>query len=102
MHYVSIEVTGKHHLINLFRNTSIICLLHLYSRLDNMDGFHLPGDPYFPNPGNGGWLEAELEEDNLVVPVEEEPEESSEQENEEEVQEDSDSELDVYNPPQVA
>ena len=37
-----------------------------------------------------------------MVPVEEDPEESFEEENEEEVQEDSDSEPEVYNPPQDA
>ena len=33
-----------------------------------MVGFHLPGDPYFPNQGNAEWLEAELEE-NHKIPV---------------------------------
>ena len=70
MHYVSIKVTGKDYPINIFSNTFIICLLHSYSRLDNMARFHLPGDPYFPCQGNGGWLEDEQEEDNLVVLVE--------------------------------
>ena len=87
MYYVSIGVTGKDHLINLFRNTSSICLLHPYSCLDKMARFHLPGDPYFPNQGNGGWIKSEL--------VEEDPEESSDEENEEEVQEDSDLEPEV-------
>jgi len=26
-----------------------------------MNGFHLPGDPYFPNGWNDGWNEDELE-----------------------------------------
>ena len=36
----------------------IMCLLHPYSHTDDMAGFHLPGDPYFLNQGNGGWIEA--------------------------------------------
>ena len=28
-----------------------------------MAGFHHPGDPYFPNQGNNGWLEEEPAED---------------------------------------
>ena len=27
-----------------------------------MAGFHLPGDPYYPNQGNGGWIEEDPEE----------------------------------------
>ena len=34
-----------------------------------MAGFHLTGDPYFPNQGNDGWLEAEPEE-NHEIPLE--------------------------------
>ena len=26
-----------------------------------MAGFHLPGDPYFPNQGDDGWIEPEPE-----------------------------------------
>lgn len=47
--------------------------------------FHPPGGPYFPNQGNGGWLEAEPEE-----------------EFEEEMQEDSDSETEVNDLPLMA
>ena len=28
-----------------------------------MAGFHMLGDPYFPNQGNGGWIEEDPEED---------------------------------------
>ena len=63
-----------------------------FSRLDNMVGFHLPGNPFFSDQGNGGWIEAEPEEENLVVPAVKDPKESSDEENEEEVQEDSNSE----------
>ena len=66
-----------------------------------MAGFHLPGDPYFPDQRNGGWLGADPEEDNSVVLEEEDFEESFKEENEDEMQEDSDSEPEVYNPPQV-
>ena len=31
-----------------------------------MAGFHLPGDPYFPNQGNGGWLDEEPEDDHQI------------------------------------
>ena len=31
-----------------------------------MAGFHLPGDPYFPNQGNGGWLEEESDDDHPI------------------------------------
>ena len=68
--------------ISIFRNTPTTCFIHLYSRLNNIVGFHLPGDPYFPNQRNGGWLEVKLEEDNPVVPIEEDHDESSEDENE--------------------
>ena len=33
-----------------------------------MAGFHLPGDTYFPNQENVGWLEDEPEE-NHVIPL---------------------------------
>ena len=41
-----------------------------------MAGFHLPGDPYYPNQGNGGWIEEDPEEDpeEIEEKVEEEPE----------------------------
>ncbi|XP_052620971.1 uncharacterized protein LOC122194852 [Lactuca sativa] len=41
-----------------------------------MAGFDRPGDPYFPNQGNNGWLEESEEE------PEEEPEEDPEEESE--------------------
>ena len=62
-----------------------------------MVGFHVPGDPYLPNQGNGGWIEDEPEDDH-VVPIEEDFEE----EDEKDIQEDFDSEPEVYNPPQFA
>ena len=43
-----------------------------------MDGFHLLGDPYFPNQGNGGWLEEEPEDDPMA-PIEEDFEEEDEE-----------------------
>ena len=62
MHYASIEVTGKDHPIIILSSTSIICFLHPFSHLDNIAGFHLPGDPYFSEKGVSGWLDSELEE----------------------------------------
>ncbi|KAL7609814.1 hypothetical protein Lser_V15G14034 [Lactuca serriola] len=75
-----------------------------------MAGFHLPGDPYFPNQGNDGWIVEDPEEDSEEEPMEdeetmedEEPmeEEESVDGEEEEEEEDSDgtdSEPEVYNP----
>lgn len=35
-----------------------------------MDGFHLPGDPYFPDGWNDGWNDDELEPiPEVVVPA---------------------------------
>ncbi|XP_023765298.1 uncharacterized protein LOC111913818 [Lactuca sativa] len=48
-----------------------------------MARFHLPGDPYFPNQENGGWIESEPEEDPKEV-FEEEPEEDPKEAEEEE------------------
>ena len=31
-----------------------------------MAGFHLPGDPYYPNQGIGGWLDEEPEDDHPI------------------------------------
>ena len=31
-----------------------------------MAGFHLPGDPYYPNQGIGGWLNEESENDHPI------------------------------------
>lgn len=88
---------------------TITCLLHTYSRADDMAGFHLPRDPYFPNQGNAGWIEEEPEE-----PIEEDPEEEPEEEEEEvdEEEEEEDNEVDmdedeseeepeVFNPPYI-
>ncbi|XP_052621764.1 uncharacterized protein LOC128127340 [Lactuca sativa] len=77
-----------------------------------MAGFHLPGDPYFPNQRNVGWIVENPEEDSEEEPMEddepmedEEPMEEEEsvdgEEEEEEEEEDSDgtdSEPEVYNP----
>lgn len=35
-----------------------------------MAGFHHPNDPYYPNQGNGGWIEADSEEDEEPINVE--------------------------------
>ena len=43
-----------------------------------MAGFHIPGDPYYPNQGNSGWLEEDPEEDPEEVEEEEEPMEEEE------------------------
>ena len=72
--------------MNLFAK-SIRCLLHLYSRVDNMTGFYLPGDSYFPNHGNDGCIEPE---DDHVVPIEED------------FPKDSDLESEFYDPPQIS
>ena len=71
-----------------------------------MAGFHIPGDPYYPNQGNGGWIEEDPEEDpdEIEVEVEEEfevDEEVEEEpiEEEEEVTDGTDSEPKVINPP---
>lgn len=61
-----------------------------------MAGFHIQGDPYYPNQGNGGWLEGDPEEDPAGVEEEEEP-----MEEEEEEADGTDSEPEVINPPVV-
>ena len=50
---------------------SINYLFYPSSHLNNMVGSHLPGDPYFPNQGNGGWTDAKPEVNNLpmVAPI---------------------------------
>ena len=58
-----------------------------------MVGFHSPGDPYFPNQGNVGWLEAEPEEDH-PIPLEDNLAEN--------FSEGSDSEPEANNLPQEA
>ncbi|KAL7608232.1 hypothetical protein Lser_V15G12309 [Lactuca serriola] len=69
-----------------------------------MAGFHIPGDPYYPNQGNGGWIEKDTEEFEVEVgeeyEVDEEVEEEEEPiEEEEEVTDGTDSEPEVINPP---
>ena len=66
MHYASIEVTDKDHLIIILISTSINYLFYPFSRVDNMAGFHPHGDPYFPNQGNEGWLDADPEENHPI------------------------------------
>ena len=61
------------------------------SRIDAMVSFHLPGDPYYPNQGNGGWIEDDQEE---IMEKEEEFKEG--------MQEDSDSDPEDNNLPLVA
>ena len=36
-----------------------------------MAGFHPPGDPYYPNQGNGGWVEEDPEEDEEPIELDE-------------------------------
>ena len=71
-----------------------------------MAGFHLPGDPYYPNQGNGGWIEEEPEEDpeEIEEEVEEEfevevGEEFEVDEEVEEITSGTDSEPEVIDPP---
>ena len=47
-----------------------------------MTGFHIPGDHYYPNKGNGGWIEEDPEEDPEEV-SKEDPKEDPEEEEEE-------------------
>ena len=54
-----------------------------------MAGYHLPGDPYYPNHGNEGWVVEDPEED-----TDEEPFEDSESSG-------TDTEPPVYNPPKA-
>ena len=82
-----------------------------------MAGFHLPGDPYFPNQGNADWIEEEpeelIEEDPEEDPEEEPEEEEEEVDEEEEEEEDDEVDMDeeeseeepeeeVFNPPYIA
>lgn len=48
-----------------------------------MAGFHLLGDPYFPNQGNGGWIKEDHDDDPEEI-IAENPEDISEEELEEE------------------
>lgn len=58
-----------------------------------MVGYHPHGDPYFPNQGNVGWIEAEPEDDH-PIPLDYHLVEG--------FSEDSDSEPEINNLPQVA
>ena len=63
------------------------------SCVDSLAGFHFPSDPYFPNQRDDGWLEPALE-DNHEIPLDDgfaEP-----------FREETDSEPEVKNLPQVA
>ena len=63
--------------------------IHLPSpRVDSMAGFHLPGNPYFPNQGDDGWIEPEPEgnheipfDDGIAEPFPEETDSEPEVEN---------------------
>ena len=67
IHYTSIDITDKDHLIIILSSTSIyIRFLYPFFRVDIMAGFHPPGDPYFPNQGNAGWLDYEPEDDHPI------------------------------------
>ena len=50
-----------------------------------MAGFHHPGDPYYPNQGNGGWIEEDPEEDEEPIELDDDS--------------GTDSEPEVINPP---
>ena len=50
-----------------FKFCSILITLFSYSQ---MAGFHPPGDPYYPNQGNGGWVEEDPEEDEEPIELE--------------------------------
>ena len=65
-----------------------------------MTGFHIPGDHYYPNKGNGGWIEEDPEEDPKDI-SEEDPHEDPEEEEEDADDEGTESEPEVYNPPRV-
>ena len=76
-----------------------------------MAGFHIPGDPYYPNQVNEGWIEDDPKEDSEEEILEEEPEEESKEDPEEDPDEGSeeegdggstDSEREVLNPPRGA
>ena len=64
-----------------------------------MASFHHPGDPYFPNQGNGGWIEEDPKEDPKEI---EEEEIDEEIDDEEEEDDDWDAESKVINPPYMA
>ena len=52
-----------------------------------MAGFHHPNDPYYPNQGNGGWIEEDPEEDEEPIELDEGDDSGT------------DSEPEVINPP---
>ena len=58
-----------------------------------MAGFHHPDDPYYPNQGNGGWLDEEPEDDH-PIPLDDHRAEG--------FSDDSDSEPEVNNLPLAA
>mgnify|MGYP001550376926 CR=1 FL=1 len=66
MHYANVGVTNKDHLIIILVSTSINYFLYPFSCIDIMAGFHIPGDPYFPNEGNDGWFREEPEDDHPI------------------------------------
>ena len=78
-----------------------MCLLYPSLRIVYLAGFHLPGDPYFPDNRNGGWLEEDPEEDPDELSEEEEEEGTMEDEgkDEEKEEEDSEAKSEVDNPP---
>ena len=65
-----------------------------------MVGFHLSGDPDFPNQGNCGWIEAEPEEDLEELFEEEGPKEAKEEFEDKEEEEEPEEE--VFNPHYIA
>ena len=69
-----------------------------------MAGSHIPGDPYFPNQGNGGWIEEYPKEEPEEIMEKESEEEFEEEINveEEEEEDELDAESEVINPPYVA
>ena len=67
-----------------------------------MAGFHMPRDPYFPNQGNGSWIEEDPEEDPEEIMEEDPKKDPEEEEDEEESEEDSDVGLEVVNPRYVS
>ena len=68
----TIQRTFTHECLKYYRSTlrcyktthlESLCASYPYFRVDIMVGFFIPGDPYFPNKGNGGWIEEDPEED---------------------------------------
>ena len=67
-----------------------------------MVGLHLPGDPYFPNQRNAGWLEEEPEEEPEELEFEEEDIDEDIEEDAKSDRDDSDAESEVIDPPYMA